>query len=290
MPDWTPWKKFNPPVYFSHASLTETLGEGQAFRWKCDNNGIWTGQWELNIVRVKLNKDDELLWQCPTSLKANVEKSVNAYYASDLDFDMITDSLPWRSDPVLKSAMDIYPRMRILKQPIGETLFVFLCSSSKHIRQIKEMCELTAENYGSSKVNGFYSLPSWNTLNQISEADLRKCKLGYRAKYIKGTAAFLDGNPDYLESIEKMPYHEAREKLIALPGVGEKIADCVLLYGAGMLESFPVDTWVCKAMSKLYGLNDWKLEQIAQFGRSHFGQYAGLAQQYLFTAHRRGKI
>ena len=84
-----------------------------------------------------------------------------------------------------------------------------------------------------------------------------------------------------------MPYPAAKARLLELPGVGEKVADCVLLFGAGKLEAFPVDTWVLKSLARRYGLDDWKPAQVAHFGRTHFGPLAGLAQQYLFAWERK---
>ncbi len=130
-------------------------------------------------------------------------------------------------------------------------------------------------------------LPTWPELAQISEADLRACQLGFRARFIHQTAQFLAAHPGWLEETEHLPYAAAKERLCTLPGVGEKIADCVLLFGAGRLEAFPVDTWILKALARRYGLDDWKPAQVAQFGRAHFGPLAGLAQQFLFAWERR---
>ncbi len=121
----------------------------------------------------------------------------------------------------------------------------------------------------------------------MSEADLRRCGLGFRGRHVHQTALFLGQNPGWLEATEALPYPEAKERLRALPGVGEKIADCVLLFGAGRLEAFPVDVWVLKAMARRYGLEGWRPAQVAHFGRVHFGPRAGLAQQYLFAWERR---
>ncbi|MEJ1973341.1 MAG: hypothetical protein WDM96_13035 [Lacunisphaera sp.] len=93
--------------------------------------------------------------------------------------------------------------------------------------------------------------------------------------------------PDWLAEIEHLPYAAAKERLLELPGVGEKVADCVLLFGAGRLEAFPVDTWVLKSLARRYDLNGWKPAQVAHFGRTHFGSFAGVAQQYLFAWERR---
>jgi N-glycosylase/DNA lyase len=130
-------------------------------------------------------------------------------------------------------------------------------------------------------------LPTWEALASIPERELRKCLLGFRAKFIHDTALFLAAHPGWLEATEHLPYTEAKERLRSLPGVGEKIADCVLLFGAGRLEAFPVDVWILRTMTERYGLHGWKPAQVAHFGRTHFGPLAGLAQQYLFAYERR---
>jgi len=132
-----------------------------------------------------------------------------------------------------------------------------------------------------------HRLPTWPELAAIPEADLRACLLGFRARYIHQTARFLAANPGWLEETETLPYPEAKARLCSLAGVGEKVADCVLLFGAGRLEAFPVDVWILKAMAARYGLQDWRPAQVAHFGRRHFGPLAGLAQQYLFAYERR---
>jgi N-glycosylase/DNA lyase len=103
---------------------------------------------------------------------------------------------------------------------------------------------------------------------------------------VHATARWLIARPGWLEETERLPYAEAKARLLELPGVGEKVADCVLLFGAGRLEAFPVDTWILRAMADRYGLTRWKPAQVAQFGRVHFGPLAGLAQQYLFAYER----
>jgi N-glycosylase/DNA lyase len=120
----------------------------------------------------------------------------------------------------------------------------------------------------------------------VPEAQLRGCLLGFRARYIHETAQHIAEHPGWLEETESLPYNEAKARLMTLPGVGEKVADCVLLFGAGRLEAFPVDVWILKTMERRYGLEGWKPAQVAQFGRAHFGPLAGLAQQYLFAWER----
>jgi N-glycosylase/DNA lyase len=148
------------------------------------------------------------------------------------------------------------------------------------------MLALLAERHGAPIVPGHCRLPTWAELALIPEPELRACQLGFRARFISQTARFLAAHPGWLEETKALPYAAAKERLRSLPGVGEKIADCVLLFGAGRLEAFPVDTWILKAMAARYGLHGWKPAQVAQFGRAHFGPLAGLAQQYLFAYER----
>jgi N-glycosylase/DNA lyase len=132
----------------------------------------------------------------------------------------------------------------------------------------------------------WHRLPTWSEIAAVPEAELRRCQLGFRARYIHQTAQFIATHPGWLKETEALPYAEAKARLVTLPGVGEKVADCVLLFGAGRLEAFPVDVWILKTMAARYGLEGWKPAQVAQFGRAHFGPLAGLAQQYLFAWER----
>jgi N-glycosylase/DNA lyase len=221
-----------------------------------------------------------------------VASALPRYLGLDRDWAALTDALPWRSDAHLAQCISVYPGLRILRQPFGETLLGFLCSATKQIVQIKQMCALLAVRHGKPlcervQGNAFHQMPTWDELADIPEKQLRACLLGFRAKYIHGTAKFLTRHPGWLQETENLPYPEAKARLMELPGVGEKVADCVLLFGAGKLEAFPVDTWVLKSLARRYGLDGWKPAQVAHFGRTHFGPLAGLAQQYLFAWERR---
>jgi N-glycosylase/DNA lyase len=211
---------------------------------------------------------------------------LRAYLATDARIETCVDSLPWRSDIHLARCIQSFPGLRILRQPFGETLLCFLCSATKQIVQMKQMVELLAQRLGAPIAPGVSRLPTWPELARASEAELRTCLLGFRARYIHQTAVFLADHPGWLSETESLPYPAAKERLCSLPGVGEKVADCVLLFGAGMLEAFPVDVWIIKTMARRYGLETWKPPQIAHFGRTHFGPAAGLAQQFLFAWER----
>jgi N-glycosylase/DNA lyase len=292
---FTPWRVLPLSAPLTPAVLAETLDGGQAFRWNRQADGTWLGFFDGCIVRLSLSPTGELLWSAPKSLAAASPIALARYLDLDRDPRALADSLPWRSDAHLAQCIAAFPGLRILRQPFGETLLGFLCSATKQIVQIKQMLALLAARHGApiiepktqnSKPLTTSALPTWPELARIPENDLRACLLGFRARYISETAQFLAAHPGWLEETESLPYAAAKERLCSLPGVGEKVADCVLLFGAGKLEAFPVDVWIIKSMARRYGLEGWKPAQIAHFGRMHFGPLAGLAQQYLFAFER----
>ena len=285
---WTSWCRFDPELSLNAKTLAEILNGGQAFRWNQSKDGDWVGQWSQCIARVRLDNKGILEWSCPKKLRKQVTSEISHYFALDINFPAIIDQLPYRSDEVLADALVRWEGLRLLRQPMSETLLAFLCSSTKRITQIKIICETLSNKFGEVVIDQYKALPTWEALNELSESALRTCKMGYRARFIKGTANILTEQPSYLSDIEKLCLPEARRALIALPGVGEKIADCVLLFGSGRLEAFPVDIWILRSMVKHYGLEGWKPRQVAHFGSTHFGPYAGLVQQYLFAGERGG--
>jgi N-glycosylase/DNA lyase len=281
---WSAWKPL--PLTLTPAVLAETLDGGQSFRWNRITDGDWFGIWDECIAKIKQEDDGSLRWCAPASIADRVERSLKLYLGIEARLAGKIDHLPWRSDVHLAKCLETFPGLQILRQPFSETLLCFLCSATKQIVQIKQMVALLAARHGREIVPGVNRLPTWPELAQVTELDLRGCLLGFRAHYIHQTAYFLAENPDWLATTETLPYRDARTRLCTLPGVGEKVADCVLLFGAGRLEAFPVDVWILKTMERRYGLTGWKPVQVAQFGRAHFGPLAGLAQQYLFAYER----
>ncbi len=290
---WSAWQPLKGLPALTPPVLAETLDGGQAFRWYRQSDGSWQGQWSEHAVRVRADAAGRLGWSAPVGSEAGARAAVRAYFATSVDFVALADALPWRSDPHLARCRAEFPGLRLLRQPFGETLLGFLCSATKQIVQIKQMLALLAARHGAVTAAAtpagekLHRLPTWPEIAAIPEAALRGCLLGFRARYIAETARFLAANPGWLEATEAAPYAAARERLCTLPGVGGKVADCVLLFGAGRLEAFPVDVWILKTLARRYGLEGWKPAQLAQFGRAHFGPLAGLAQQYLFAWERR---
>ena len=286
---FTSWHKWSKSPYFDLNSFYETFDGGQSFAWDRHSDYI-EGRFLSSIFRLRL-ENNHIIFSIPKTANLETEERTLAHYlAIDSDFEAMRDSLPWRSDSILKQAIDAYPYLRILRQPLSETLLGFLCSSTKQIPQIKQILRLSAESYGKPIIASYKSMPDWDGLAKLEENQLRNLKLGYRASYIKKSADFLKENPGYLRELPSLKTERVKEKLMQLPGVGEKIADCVLLFGLGRMESFPIDTWIEKILIRFYQLEGYSKKQLQQFAISHFGTSAGYAQQFLFSAARSESI
>jgi N-glycosylase/DNA lyase len=245
--------------------------------------------WGSCVAEVRLARPRGVEWRAPPGLEERTGEAIGRYFGGDRPWEEWIDRLPWRSDAHLARCIAAFPGLRLLHQPFGETLLGFLCSATKQIVQIKQMLELVAERFGRPLAPGLAvnRLPTWEELVEVPEAALRGCLLGFRARHIVAVARVLVSRPGWLEETEALPYAEAKTRLCGLPGVGEKVADCVLLFGAGRLEAFPVDVWILRSLAEHYGLEGWRPAQVAAFGRAHFGAHAGLAQQFLFAWERR---
>ena len=278
------WRPIGKRHAISLIGINETLLGGQSFAWTAESENQWVGVIRKAVVQLRWI-DGQLEWRS-SGIMPMSEAGLLDYLWLDESYDLAVDQLPWRSDQPLHRAVKHFPGLRILRQPIDETLLVFLLSSAKSIPQIKKLREKIHLLFGQSLDGNLYVFPGWNRLKKISESKARELGVGYRAKYLVGTACFLAQNRNFLDEIKKLSYQTAKLKLMELPGVGPKVADCILLFGGGKSEAFPIDTWVLQSMEKQYGMKGWKISQMEEFARIHFGLHAGLAQQFLFSYQR----
>ena len=244
-------------------NLAHTLESGQLFRYSSHENG-----WQIN------HRDDSFY----------VEQKEDKLFFDSISKDKLSEFLGLAQDfEAIKNELDKDKRiaqlrkqlhgLRIMKQDPWECLVGFICSSASNIPKIKMNLSLITENFGSSG-----KFPKPGELNNLEL--LKKCKTGFRAKYLYEMNKIVDEK--FLKSLSKLNYEEAKLKLVDLPGVGEKIADCVLLFAYNKFEAFPVDTWIKKVMEELYLKKETHVKKISEFGRQKFGRYAGYAQQYLY--------
>lgn len=265
----------------------EILDGGQSFRWRRHEDG-WQGVFGPTVVRIFPGETGVPEFSCLKNADTeSVRLALVRYLDGNGDPFALADGLPRRSDAALAGAMRGFPGLRILRQPFPDTLVGFICSANANIPRIKGMVESLARELGGELAPGMHALPDWARLARATDAELAPCRLGYRAGFLRATAAKLAGDPDFETRVAALPPELAREALMTLPGVGPKVADCVRLFGLGRLDAFPVDTWIRKVMDARYGLADWTNPQVVHFSKIHFGAHAGLAQQFLFADGRR---
>ncbi len=286
--EWTSWRPLRLAEDVPVGTLAEQMDGGQSFRWSLAADGSWVGVFGHTLAAVRAGPQG-LEWRGQKGA-THSEGALRHYLDAEGTQARLSEALPWRSDSVLRSARAAYPGLRILRQDPHEALIGFLCSSNKRILQIRVMVAALAANLGEPLGGGFHALPSWQAIAGADDAELRACSLGYRAAYLSGTAKQLLARPRWAEEFAALTTTDLLDELQSLPGVGPKVAACVALFGFGRLESFPVDTWVVQALADAYGLQGWKPAQLEQFGKAHFGEAAGLAQQYLFSAIRNGQL
>ncbi|MCX7871975.1 MAG: hypothetical protein N2487_01670 [Verrucomicrobiae bacterium] len=262
-------------------NLDLTLDSGQTFRWQKINGG-WEGVVSKKWVRLEHH---------PEGLKAAVCEKINNwtwledYLQIKADIKKIIHSFP--EDEHMNQAIKTCRGLRIVKQEPWECLATFLMSSSKQIVQIKQiihnLCEQFGEPISSPNPALQRAFPEPTAIAAASETELRACKMGFRATYLKNTAQIISDSKINLSELTRLPLEQARNNLLSLPGVGPKIANCVLLFSLGFMRAFPVDVWVKKVLQTCYNKPETlsKIE-IEKFIDGYFGEYAGYAQQYLF--------
>ncbi len=234
---------------------------GQCFRWSSDGVGIAGGRIarvsrENGVVSIECEDFDEF-WA--------------EYFDIYTDYELIRNSY---TDTKLKEAMEFGKGIRILKQEPWEALISFIISQCNNIPRIRSIIEKMCSLFG-EEIEGFgvkrYSFPSAERLADCELSELEPLRAGYRAKYILNAAKLVARGEVDLNAIKSMPTEIARKELLKLEGVGNKVADCVLLFGMGKLDAFPIDVWMKRALNEFY---DGKMPD--------FGAYSGIAQQYLF--------
>lgn len=263
---------------FSHGlDLDATLSSGQAFSWKRTADGRWRG-WIEGHPCIVWSQGDALRAVGPELSHT----AVTRYFGLDLPLREIFASFP--SDPWLDRARAFAPGLRILRQEPWETLCNFICSSLKQITQIEQINHELRSAFGKEMGEGLHYFPEASRIALASEAKLRACRLGFRARHLYVASRQIASSEVSLDRIATMRTEEAREELRRIRGVGEKVANCILLFAYGRVEAFPIDVWVERVLRRLY-FNDnprVKHERLRDFAEEHFGPFRGYAQQFLF--------
>jgi len=270
-------------------ALAETLYSGQAFRWDPILNGE-AHEGILDGVRVRLSQKEDGIHFSSESGNSFDVGFIKKYLRLEDDLQLIYSQLS--SDTYFTQAKDLYEGLHILRQDPWECLVTFICSANNNIPRIKSLVKGLSETCGErirDQFGYFYSFPEPVSISEIGELGLRKIGLGFRAKYVAKVAESVVRDEIDLKSFRFLEYQEALTELLKFPGVGDKVANCVLLFSMDKLQAFPVDVWIKRVLRENYlndsdePIPDTKLRDWAQI---HFGEFAGYANQYLFHQRR----
>lgn len=262
--------------------LAATLACGQAFRW-CESEGWWPGVIAGRWVRLR-QAEEGVIFQTATPL--GDDAPIRHYLQTDINLASVLASFP--DDEPMRSSVAACRGLRLLRQEPWECLASFILSSTKQIVQIQQIVAQLCERFGERLIvppghGPMFDFPSVERIAACTEQELRDCKMGFRAPNLLRTAKMIVAGEVDLCRLHSLAVEEARAELLKFPGVGHKIANCVMLFAYGFQQAFPVDVWVMKALRELYFPKRRVSEKrLAHFTATHFGPNAGYAQQYLF--------
>ena len=257
--------------------LALTLGCGQVFHWRRHGDG-WLGM--IGDAPCYVEQRGERLL-----LPAGLEGTARRYFA--LDHPMLEMQASFPRDTAMDAALAACRGLRLVRQPWWECVATFITSAQKSVVHIAQISHTLRQRYGRpAEWNGgqLFAYPSPAAIAALTEADLRACALGYRAKNLLAAARMVaSGNVD-LAAVARLGDDDARVELQRLPGVGPKVADCALLFGFERLAAFPIDVWIERILRQIYFARKRRVtpKRLREFSAKYFGPFGGYAQQYLF--------
>jgi len=276
-------------------NLDYTLQCGQVFRWQK------LGEWWHGVVSdraIRIRQVENVL-----EFEGSNAKFVKEYFRLDDPLTLIVAEIA--KDNQIRSAIHAFQGLRLVRQDPWECLISYICATFNNIPRIKKMIENLSLKFGNNRTIGddsFFTFPSPKNLAKANPEELAACKIGFRANYVMETAKRIDAGTVCLAELRRLNYQEAKKELLKLPGVGDKVADCVLLFSLDKPQAFPVDVWMKKAVLEHYrsffeesfvqrmmgkkSMTHKDYDLIGLFARSYFGEYAGFAQQYLYHFER----
>ncbi len=272
-------KDFNPVHIFEC---------GQCFRWIKQDDGSYCGVAKGKAVNVRY--DDGKL-EISNSTAEDFKNIWFDYFDLGRDYSEIKEKLS--KDEIMKNAIRFGYGIRLLRQDLWETLISFIISANNRIPMIMKVVAAISRMYGSEIVmdgKSYYTFPDVDSLAGSDLERLEMCKGGFRCRYILETARMVKEGRVNLAGLAGMTTDEARKELKKFPGVGDKVADCTLLYSGTKYDVFPTDVWVKRVMGELYFGRPATFSEIQDFAAGYFGDLAGFAQQYLFYYAREHKI
>lgn len=269
-------------IHNKNFNIKQIADSGQCFRM----NHIQEQRYCLTAYGkyLELNQvsEDTVELNCSSE---EFEQLWEEYFDLKYDYGIIVQSLIQGTDVFLREAAEFGRGIRILKQEPFEAMISFIISQNKNIPAIKSCIEAICKQYGEKRLNQetdtvYYTFPTPEVLAAAKKDELRQLKTGYRDEYIIKAAQAVTQGEMNLTSLKKSSYMEAVKHLRSIHGIGEKVANCISLYGLHHIEVFPVDVWIAKVLREIYH-NEFQAEQ--------YEGYAGVVQQYMFYYIRNGK-
>lgn len=273
-------------TYKDHIKITEisdfdlkkTFECGQCFRWNEDESGAYTGIAHGKAAKIWYDGDAI----CISGDEDDFQSCWREYFDLDRDYAAIRDELA--IDSYMRAATDFGAGIRILRQDRWEALCSFIISQCNNIPRIKKIVEALCEEFGDPvefEGKRYYTFPDSGRISILTPERLAPIRSGFRANYIIAAAKAVESGELDLDALAVGSYENALKALKRLNGVGDKVANCVILFGLNMPNAFPVDVWMKRAISEHYDKS---------FDPSVFGRYAGIAQQYMFYYARSGLL
>ena len=261
----------------SHFDLDKIFDCGQSFRFDKGEDGVWEGVAFGRVLRVSQDEENVYL-NCG---KEDFERIWKPYLGLDRDYDEVNRNIESHfENAVMASAIEAGDGIRILRQEPWETLCSFIISQNNNIPRIKSLINAISRNYGERFEyggRGYYAFPAPEALLAAGEEGLKALKTGFRAAYLISAAEHCLSGTDLYRIRDEYTYEQGMEELCRIKGVGPKVASCTLLFSLDKLSAFPVDVWIKKVIDKYFG---------GRLDTGSLGEYAGIAQQYLFYYER----
>lgn len=275
------WSRIDAPDF----DLEKTLNCGQVFHWQQQGAGFAGA---IGGKAVLVEQRGKRLRFCGVG-----REELARYFALDHPLADICASFP--RDETMAAASEFCRGLRLIRQPRWECLATFICSSMKQVAHIRQMSLALRERFGVRRgisVTHVYDFPSPERIGRTTEAELRECGLGYRAKNLLATAKRVASGEARLEEWASLDDVALRAKLCELPGVGVKVANCVMLFAYERTTAFPIDVWIARVLREQYFSRRRKVtaKLLADFSASYFGPHGGYAQQYLFHHARTNRL
>lgn len=286
------WKEKNGDIFIYNVTNFDpvhTFECGQCFRWNRVSDGHWFGVANGIALDLEWGGNNIILHDTTPEQYSNVWYP---YFDLGRDYDAVKARLS-ENDPVMAEAVRYGYGLRLLKQDFNEVLVSFLISQNNGIPRIKKIIEALCSSFGApvEHAGGIcHAFPGPERLAALTLEDLKVIRAGYRDKYIYQTVRQICGNEVDMNAILNGDTGCSREEMLKLFGVGEKVADCILLFSGTKYDIFPVDRWVKRVMAELYLGHEASYAELNAFASEHYGALAGFAQQYLFYYAREKKI